>query len=95
MQRLSLFPKVRKEMQALLNGYIRLDAVTTSDGVAKYVTPSTWGNGAGMVGALTLAKIALEEASGGRPSAAATAKKWGAVAVAVAAVALLAFRRAS
>jgi len=59
MQRASLFPRVRREMQRLLNGYIQVEALLTDEGVAQYVTPSTWGNRAGMVGALTLAKRAL------------------------------------
>ena len=33
----------------------------TPEGIASYVTPSTWGNDAGMVGALTLATKALEQ----------------------------------
>lgn len=60
MQRASLFPKVRREMQRHLNGYIQDDALTTPAGVSHFVAPSTWGNSAGMVGALTLAKTALE-----------------------------------
>ena len=65
MQRATLFPKVRTHMQALLNGYIQSDALTTADGIAAYVAPSTWGNSAGMVGALTLAQSALLSGGGG------------------------------
>ena len=60
LQRASLFPKIRKEMQKHLNGYIQMDAITTSAGVKHFVAPSTWGNQAGMIGALTLAKKALD-----------------------------------
>jgi len=60
MLRTSLFPKVRAQMQSLLNGYIRSDRILTPAGVEAYIVPSTWGNAAGVVGALTLAQAALE-----------------------------------
>jgi len=64
MQRQSLFPRVRREMQRLLNGYLKLDALTTPKGIERYLGPSTWGNRAGMVGALTLAQRALAKPQG-------------------------------
>ena len=63
MQRSSLFPRVRLKMQACLNGYIKVDACLS--GVDSYVIPSTWGNDAGLVGALTLASKALTTPEGG------------------------------
>lgn len=65
MLRASLFPKVRAKMQSLLNGYLQVDALLTTDGVTQYVGPSTWGNSAGMIGALTLAQAALDNQHGG------------------------------
>jgi len=44
MQRMSLFPRVRAAMQRHLNGYIQLPQIVTEEGVAKYITPSVWGN---------------------------------------------------
>jgi len=68
MQRQCLFPRVRREMQRLLNGYLKLDALTTTDGIERYLGPSTWGNRAGMVGALTLAQRALAKSEGAQRS---------------------------
>jgi fructokinase len=70
MQRASLFPRVRERMRDFLNGYVQLDALTTDDGLCRYVVPSAWGNSAGMVGALTLAAKALEGAGGAQGAAA-------------------------
>ena len=60
MQRSSLWPKLRARTQAMLNGYIASDELTTTEGIESYISPSTWGNQAGMVGALTLAQHALQ-----------------------------------
>jgi len=64
MQRASLFPRVRTRMQALLNGYIQLPQITDPAGLQAYVTPSTWGNHAGLVGALSLAALARKRPAG-------------------------------
>ena len=56
MKRATLFPKVRAAMQRNLNGYLQLPQLTTQAGVDAYVGPSAWGNNAGLVGALTLAR---------------------------------------
>lgn len=63
MNRTSLYPKVRKWTSALLNGYIQHPLITT-DEVNSYITPSSFGSHAGMVGCLTLAHMAYEEAGG-------------------------------
>ncbi|CAM9739938.1 unnamed protein product [Ectocarpus sp. 12 AP-2014] len=63
MNRTLLYDKVRKWTRELLNGYIDHPAVTT-DAVDDYITPSSFGQNAGMVGSLTLAHIAYEEAGG-------------------------------
>jgi fructokinase len=60
MLRGTLFPKVRQQMEKMLNGYIQMPQVTTADGLKDYVAPSRWGNKAGLVGALTLAQRAKE-----------------------------------
>lgn len=62
MQRLSLFPRIHVKMQEMLNGYI--DNPLVKERVSLLVVPSKWGNRAGIIGALTLAKVALE----GKPS---------------------------
>jgi fructokinase len=80
MLRTSLFPKVRARMQAMLNGYIQCEQVLTPEGIASYVTPSTWGNDAGMVGALTLAAKALEQQRATEKSAGKSAGGGGAMA---------------
>eukprot|EP00667_Euglena_gracilis_P014360 EG_transcript_14863 len=58
MQRASLFDKVRARLLAILAGYIDSPALKPAT-VADYVVPSKWGNTAGIVGALTLAQLAL------------------------------------
>ena len=60
MQRTSLFPRVRVRMLDFLNGYIQHPALASPEDAASYVVPSTWGNAAGLVGALTLAANALD-----------------------------------
>lgn len=62
---------MRKWTRELLNGYIDHPAVTT-DAIDEYITPSSFGQNAGMVGSLTLAHIAYDEA-GGRGKGAGTA----------------------
>lgn len=42
------------------SGYIQLDQLQTTAGIEAYIVPSTWGNSAGLVGALTLAQLALD-----------------------------------
>ncbi|CAN0583572.1 unnamed protein product, partial [Laminaria digitata] len=65
--------QVRKWTSALLNGYIQHPLITT-DEVNSYITPSSFGQQAGMVGCLTLAHVAYEEAGGrGKGAGAATA----------------------
>lgn len=54
---------MRKWTRELLNGYIQHPSVTT-DEVDQYITPSSFGQNAGMVGCLTLAHMAYEEAGG-------------------------------
>lgn len=47
-----------KQTKELLADYINQPQV--HDEIDKYIVPSTWGNDAGIVGALTLAKVALD-----------------------------------
>lgn len=69
--------QVRKWTRELLNGYIDHPAVTT-DAIDEYITPSSFGQNAGMVGSLTLAHIAYDEAGGrGKGAGAATATTTG------------------
>lgn len=67
---------MRKWTRDLLNGYIDHPAVTT-DAIDEYITPSSFGEKAGMVGCLTLAHVAYEEA-GGRGAGAGSATATGA-----------------
>jgi len=84
MQRASLFPRVRTHMQASLNGYLQLPQITTSAGIVSYISPSTWGNNAGLVGTFTLAVKALEKREG---ASAVTTDGWRRVAPLLAAAA--------
>lgn len=70
MQRAALFPRVRERMRGMLNGYIAMAEVSSPEGAEKYITPSAWGNDAGLVGALSLAANELAQ----RPPAAGIAR---------------------
>jgi fructokinase len=54
MDRRMLFPLVRREVQALLNGYVQAAAVTA--GIDGYIVPPGLGARAGVLGALALAR---------------------------------------
>jgi fructokinase len=58
MQGRHLFPRIRREFTALLNGYVRHPAVT--DHVDELIVPPALGGRAGVLGALVLAENALE-----------------------------------
>ena len=63
-----LFPLIRKEVQALLNGYIQSPALL--DQIQDYIVPPALGNRAGVLGAIALAQDAARQshASGIRGS---------------------------
>jgi fructokinase len=62
MNREVLYDKIRSRTKELLNGYLDLPQVTTEEGLKEYIGPSIWKEqGAGLVGALVLAQVALEE----------------------------------
>jgi len=64
LQRRAMFPKIRKHVQNLLNGYVQMKKITHD--IDKYIVSSVADHGpdnnAGSVGALELARIALDEA---------------------------------
>lgn len=60
MQQPQLFPLVRAEVQAVLNGYIQARAIT--EGVDEYIVPPALGSRAGVLGAMALAE---QQASAG------------------------------
>ena len=53
MERLSLFPKIHRELHSLLNGYVQAPQITTY--IDRYVVPPAFGPRAGIMGALALA----------------------------------------
>jgi hypothetical protein len=55
-----LYPKIRAKTLEILKGYI-VHPLLTPAHIHDYITPSEWGDNAGIVGALTLAQVALEE----------------------------------
>jgi|UniRef100_A0A7S4LHB7 fructokinase len=59
LQRAALFPKIRKHFLKVLNEYI-VHPKLTEENVGSFITPSKWGNTAGLIGALTLSRMALE-----------------------------------
>jgi len=65
MQRLSLFPKIRKAAREILSGYISHPRLLDDGpaGIDGYIVPSERGNEAGIYGALALAMDALKEES--------------------------------
>jgi fructokinase len=53
--RTCLYDKIRAKTQDLLKGYIQHEAITTREGIEKYICASHWGNNAGIVGVAFLA----------------------------------------
>ena len=66
MQQKHLFPMIRKRTAALLNGYIRQDAILRD--IDTYITEPGLGTKSGAMGALLLAQEAWEKARGGQPA---------------------------
>jgi fructokinase len=59
MQRLHLFPLVRKEVVELLNGYIHQPAIL--EAIDRYIVPPALQGQAGVLGAIALAQVAGED----------------------------------
>ena len=77
----------------LCSGYIQLEELQTAAGLESYIVPSTWGNSAGLVGALTLAQLAADSERGTPISSTSRIAQLAAVAGAMAAAALVVTRR--
>ena len=58
MRQMHLFPRLRRRVQHLLNGYIQLPELHTD--IDTYIVPPALGDAAGVLGALALAKAAGE-----------------------------------
>jgi fructokinase len=56
-----LFPLIRQEVQALLNGYVQVPAILQQ--IDTYIVPPSLGNLVGVLGALALAEQAAGESS--------------------------------
>lgn len=61
MEQPHLFPLVRREVQVLLNNYVRAPAIL--DDIDRYIVPPGLGSRAGIMGAIALARAAPELAS--------------------------------
>lgn len=59
MQQKQLFPLIRREVQALLNGYVQAPAIL--ENIDEYIVPPALGSKAGVLGALALAERARTE----------------------------------
>jgi len=59
MQQTQLFPLIRREVQALLNGYVQSPAIL--DEIETYIVPPGLGSLAGVMGAIALAEQAYQE----------------------------------
>ena len=75
MQNLSLFPRIRARVTAMLNGYINVPTITDADAMASYIVPPVAGGEAGLMGALQLGLMARNAAGGGGAFAQAMAAK--------------------
>jgi fructokinase len=62
MERLTLFPRIHGELQALLNEYVQAPQVTSY--IDRYVVPPAFGARAGIMGALALAREQAEGRTG-------------------------------
>jgi fructokinase len=60
MEQLHLFPPLRREVQRLLNGYVR--ATELLDRIDEFIVPPGLGSRAGVLGALALARHAVPPA---------------------------------
>eukprot|EP00298_Acanthocystis_sp_HF-20_P008413 c17667_g1_i3.p1 GENE.c17667_g1_i3~~c17667_g1_i3.p1 ORF type:complete len:353 (+),score=169.81 c17667_g1_i3:22-1059(+) len=60
MQRHILFPKIRKHVKELLNGYVS-DPKILTDQIDNYIVPSKYENNIGLIGALVLAQEAYNK----------------------------------
>jgi len=56
MQQAHLFPMIRREVQTLLNGYVRVPEILHD--IDSYIVPPGLGNRAGVLGAIALARQA-------------------------------------
>jgi len=56
MEQPHLWPMLRRQVQALLNGYVRSPVIL--DGIDRYIVPPGLGNRAGVLGAIALAQAA-------------------------------------
>jgi fructokinase len=63
MNRASLYPRIRRHVQAILNGYINMRSITT-EAINDFICPSIWGPNAGIIGALSLGLAAWERERG-------------------------------
>lgn len=61
MNRTCLFGKIRKQVQAKLNGYLAVEQLTTDEGIEKYIVPAVHGDDTGLIGALALSKATYVE----------------------------------
>ena len=57
MEQLHLFPRVRQNVQTMLNGYVQHAAILNE--IDQYIVPPGLGNQAGMLGAIALAEAAV------------------------------------
>lgn len=60
MKRALLYDKTRHWFRQLMKGYLDVDKFKTQEGLADYIRPSVYGNDAGIIGALELAKKAIQ-----------------------------------
>ena len=59
MEQPQLFPMVRSEVQTLLNGYVQSSVILEE--IEDYIVPPGLGNRAGVLGAIALAKSAVNQ----------------------------------
>jgi fructokinase len=55
MQRPAIWPKIKRKVQALLNGYVQSDMLASR--VDEYIVPPSLGARAGVLGAIALARL--------------------------------------
>ncbi len=56
MEQTHLFPRIRRRVQELLNGYVQADAIVNE--IDGYIVPPALGNRSGVLGAIALAELA-------------------------------------
>jgi len=69
MNRTILFAKIRRQVQAKLNGYLSVEQITDDEKIKEWIVPAVHGDETGIVGAMALSQNTFLEAGGAKDGA--------------------------